>query len=445
MKTALELSQNLNSIGHHTTENGVQVAMNANAEAKATLNEMFSKHPNYNGNGQIVIDEEFERDMDAREIRRCVDNFPTAACASKYILSKLDSEGKTLEERIVSQISLPSTLKAKDAGKMEGLRISDLLSVFRNDGYTNESANKLNKLMNLTNCFRDVDSTRVGTYLVNRLSDCNVPDILRFTPEMKTSKAFNKIWSYYGMSGKKEYEKAFAEYADLVSDGKRKVKIVISTTLVDFLRMSWGVNWASCHTTDPEWRRPGCNRNGDCYHGMYMGGCLSYALDGVSFIVKVINKDADPTHPEDWDNIYRCVFQYKDGYLLQGRVYPQAKDGATDLYTKIRNIVQREICKALGVDYIENGATGDSWVRLGGIHNAEGKGILTINTRGHHYKDYYSFDDCNLSKLKAVAEEKHVELDIGHGSICLGCGREEDGNFTMRDGSLTCYRCRSNF
>ncbi|MBQ4155309.1 MAG: hypothetical protein IJD90_00720, partial [Clostridia bacterium] len=167
---------------------------------------------------------------------------------------------------------------------------------------------------------------------------------------------FHKICHYYGVDKspvsktdsrgrvQKVYDIEFAKYADMVSGGKRKIKFFISVNPLDYLTMSFGVNWASCHTIDRENRR----RMDNSYSGAYCGGTMSYMLDHVSIVTYVHN-----TMPESYETgkVYRNMFHLGgDGVLLQGRVYPQGNDGCTDLYKEFRGIMQKELTKLLGLE-----------------------------------------------------------------------------------------------
>ena len=105
------------------------------------------------------------------------------------------------------------------------------------------------------------------------------PD-LRITEGQKTSKAVNKILTSLGVPEKmgtyvdrrgvkkSYYEKAYADYSDAINPLKIIRHTVISCHPVDYLLMSNGNSWSSCHTINKNDRDSG-------YSGMRCSGTLS--------------------------------------------------------------------------------------------------------------------------------------------------------------------------
>ena len=441
---ARNLNENLQYFGHDTTEAGCQRFIDESLAAKADLDSLFKKSPNYNGNHQIVFDEHFERDLSYSEIAEVLRTFLDKVDAKKNVLKNKDENGKNLEQALAVGTNIPAVVDIRSLDRMENA-FSGNIDAFDCDGITKKSKTNYNTLLKFFEVFKYKGAvTALDEDFSTRLTAVadynNVP--LKFPVGLKTGKAFNRVFNYYKFSGLKGYEKEFAKYSDLVAARDVKWKVVISTNPIDFLRMSFGVNWSSCHTTDPNNRRGIKLLNSNSYHGMYMNGCQSYALDNTSFIVYVVSESTDRNHPEEAGKIYRNMFQYKDGYLLQGRVYPQGKDGATDLYKKIRTFVQREIATCFGIEFIDNGTFGDTWAKCGGAHNK----YTEIESYGHHYRDYNNASDCNMTRIKAIAPYDQTgeitRIEIGHESICLKCGRYESESSRFGDRSLTHSYCR---
>ena len=237
---------------------------------------------------------------------------------------------------------------------------------------------------------------------------------------MKTSRAFNRMCSFYGVDKAPKYNKLFAQYADMVSGLKRKLKFFISVNPIDYLTMSFGVNWASCHTIDKTNQRHMENH----YSGMYCAGTVSYMLDSTSIITFVHNHI-----PTDWEDgkIYRCMFHYGNDVLVQGRVYPQGNDGNTDLYKAFRSYVQNELTSLLGL-------TDTTWVK-----KPDGEVSPNVNSIGHHYRDYTNFSHCNVSYPRERSYNKNNIVPIGHSNICTFCGEEFDGG----SGTISHSRCHA--
>ena len=228
----------------------------------------------------------------------------------------------------------------------------------------------------------------------------------------------NKVCSTFELDTLPNYNKLFAEYADMVSGLKRKLKFFISLNPLDYLTMSFGVSWSSCHTID----KTNTRNMPNSYSGQYCGGTMSYMLDKTSFITYVHNDM--PTSVED-GKVYRNMFHYEHNLLVQGRIYPQGNDGATDLYKEFREIVQQELGKMLELEQNE-------WLQS---YNSCSSHTYTI---GVHYPDYKNFSSCNVSypKGKDIYDQA---IDIGHERVCVYCGNTI-GNDT-NSGILTHNGC----
>ena len=103
-----------------------------------------------------------------------------------------------------------------------------------------------------------------------------------------------------------DYEKWFAAFSDAAKTKPEKLKFVLSIHPADYMRMSFGNSWESCHKLG---------------RGCYQAGTLSYMLDTcsmVGFVVKPECKD------EYWKEgkIFRQMFMYNGAEMLKSRLYP---------------------------------------------------------------------------------------------------------------------------
>lgn len=96
---------------------------------------------------------------------------------------------------------------------------------------------------------------------------------------------------------------------------------------------------------------------------------------------------------------------------MQGRVYPQGNDGQTDLYKVFRNYVQNVLTPILGL-------TDTVWRK-----KEDGNVSSNVDSYGVHYRDYTTFQDCNVSYPRERSESRDNVIDIGHSGICANCGR----------------------
>jgi hypothetical protein len=104
------------------------------------------------------------------------------------------------------------------------------------------------------------------------------------------------------------------------------------------------------------------------------------------------------------------MFHYQDYTMIQGRIYPQGNDGATDLYTKFRTFMQDEMSKMLGL-------TDNKWTIKKGTCNCS----EWANSIGQHYRDYIYNDDCNVC-YPTEYKDSHGIVNIGEHGVCANCG-----------------------
>ena len=122
--------------------------------------------------------------------------------------------------------------------------------------------------------------------------------------------------------------------------------------------------------------------------------------------------------PDKWDKIYRNMFHLQGKQMIQGRVYPQSKDGQVDLYKVMRFAMQKALCEMFGMDYVDSGNGNDTWVMKGKTYINSS----WYNSRGVHYSDYSRYDDCNLSYVRGC--EDTLPIRIGHLGIDVRSGEE---------------------
>ncbi len=386
---------------HRNTEHGVCTMLNEYFTNKKDLIELFLESDHYMGDMRIMIDIELERENSASDIWDFCDSFYTDVGASKLLLKYKDEDGKKIDDYLRTGVKC---ITAKDLMKPEVIaklkKAKDAQSKFAADGATIESHANENECYNAVRKFRAVSLSTIS----KEFSDC-MDEKYKVREGMKTSRAFNRVCGFYGIDKLPKYNKLFAKYADMVSGLKRKLKFFISVNPIDYLTMSFGVNWASCHTIDKENRR-GMN---NAYSGMYCGGTVSYMLDSTSIITFV--HDHVPTDFANDGKIYRCMFHYGKDILVQGRIYPQGHDGQTDLYKVFRNHMQDVLTPLLNL-------TDSTWRK-----KEDGCVNDNVQSYGVHYRDYTTFEDCNVSYPRERSESRDNVIDIGHSGICANCGR----------------------
>jgi len=409
---------------HRHSEHGICVMLDEYFTNKEPLIRLFATSNHYIGNMRIRLPKEMERYQSANEIRSFCNMFPINIKAYDIIWSYTDDNGKTMHDYLKTGSKLVNMSQFKNKTFIQQAAERKLnLSKFDLDGYTDQSKTKASNFASLMDYMGQNPQSLLQhntAIYANRIDPS-----LKLREGLKTSRAFNKICEAYGLHNAEinvyerqdattgevkranKYDKLFAEYSDMVSQLKRPVDFIISLNPYDYLTMSFGVNWASCHSIDKNNIR-GINGS---YHGQYCSGTMSYMLDKTSIITFVIDRNGDPQND---GKIYRNMFHYSDYRLLQARVYPQGNDGLTDLYTVFRTFVQEELSELLDVSQ-------ESWVDDGVRCRMMNEYTRTFGT---HYKDYCFNSGCNISRISTKASATPiVKIEIGHDPICPRCGR----------------------
>ena len=405
----------LNKYDHTNTEEGVCAMLNTFFLNKQKLIELFAGSSNYIGDFRIAVDMELDRELDAREIRTTHQVLDRLIPYSKFFLKYADENEKQLEDYLMEVKDELSLSDFKKENIFEELQVHNTSKFDRIEGYTLQSKNDMNLFRELLSYFKSYYNSSINERAI--LDLCNSP--VKLANGLKTSRALNRICTHYGVHKIAGYDRAFAAYADSVSALKRKLKFFISVNPMDYLMMSFGRTWSSCHTIDKRNRR----RMENGYSGMYCGGTMSYMLDSVSIVTFVYQNI-----PEDFEEgkIYRNMFHFNDGALVQGRIYPQGNDGATDLYKIFRSVMQKEMSNILGIE--------NKWTL-----SKKKPYEANIISEGAHYRDYTNFSDCNVSYAQQLMSElpSSTLMTIGHTGVCVNCGGE-----SYSSGCLICDDCQ---
>lgn len=395
--------------GHANSIHGVCTILDEYFTQKSPMIDMFMASNNYIGNMRIAVQKEFDRRISDTEIRNFFYDIRGKLNVDK-LLEFVDADGKCFKDYLYTgksafSINNPPNTETQTARK------KNLDKFVRSNFATVESDKKRNNFLEYMSAFRYVPYSNLQDDIcVDRKN--GAPMLRKGT---KTSRAFNTVCQYYGVDKLNPtvvestdengvttertvypYNKVFAEYSDLVSNLTRKMWFVISLNPLDYLTMSNGVSWHSCHSLGST--------------GCYKGGTLSYMLDKTSIITYVVQDLATPLH--EVPKFYRQMFHYDNNMFMQNRLYPQGNDGATDLYDKFRGFMSEEFGNLLHIN-------GEWTVRVGARVCKE-----HASSTGAHYKDYHSNDSCAVFYPSSSNESvKNHIIRIGHAGICAKCGK----------------------
>lgn len=246
----------------------------------------------------------------------------------------------------------------------------------------------------------------------------NLDESFRFRPGMKVTKVMRKICEHYGWTkimateynrhGEQvefnAFEREYAKYCDAMSPLKVTRHTCISLNPLDYLLMSNGNSWRSCHYID----------DFDDHPGEYSSGTISYMLDTTSIVFYTVNASYNGDNIELTEKTQRQIFGYDDYQIMQSRMYPQNNDsGAETIYEDFRNIMQKIIADCLEKPNL--------WVRrkkhLNVVH---GDGATC-------YPDWEYNSLCSTSVLKEKKEDVDlVSIVMGAAPICIECGKTHD-------------------
>lgn len=370
----------LDEYDYQYTEEALNKIIDTWATNKADLITAFKKHPNYlEGKFMIVFSHNFDRSVDAREITA----FRDWLINSGITLAVREFMPEDMRNHVIDYgMRLPSGI------------FSFVYDLPRNtEQYIDdEIAAKLDEIC---------------------------PSIHAHKGQ-KMSRVVNKLLSYIGYDKLSGYNRMFAKYADALNPLQITRHTVLSVNPLDYLTMSFGNSWASCHTIDKTNKRDMPNS----YEGMYSSGTVSYMLDSPSMVFYTVDASYDGNEFWHEPKINRQMFHWGEDKLIQGRLYPQDNDGNNSAYAPYREIVQSIMSELFGFTNLWTVSKGTS---------ASAKFVVS---EGTHYKDYECYDDCTLSRPKGSENEN--DITIGHDPICIKCGEEHDNQ-----GNISCCRERN--
>lgn len=356
----------LKEYNYEYTHDAVDTIISTWEENKQSLIEAFKKHPNYlEGKFMIAFDHNYDRKIDT----------DASTKFSSWLLN-INGPMATLVDALPEEIQQKRKEDECTYLPMDIFVFFEELKCIAARVISKETAERINE-------FAPAVHAHEG---------------------QKTSRVINKLCTYLGYHKHADYNREFAKYADSLSPLTIKRHTILSINPLDYLTMSFGNSWASCHTIDKENKRGMPND----YSGCYSSGTISYMLDSTSMVFYTV--DADYNGNEYWNEpkINRQMFHWGQEKLIQSRLYPQDNDGCDEVYAPYRNIVQDIISKIFDFPNL--------WSLTKGI-SAAGR---YIDSKGTHYRDYHNFNNCSLSRIKG--SENEFFITVGHAPICVECG-----------------------
>lgn len=192
-----------------------------------------------------------------------------------------------------------------------------------------------------------------------------------------------------------EYEKWFAPFSDGVKTKPEKLKFVLSIHPADYMRMSFGNSWESCHKLG---------------RGCCQAGTLSYMLDTCSMVGYVVKAECKDEYWKE-GKIFRQMFMYNGAEMLKSRLYPDYSTNDAIYGTAFADCV----AKILDIP--------SDWEKVNSALTtmAQGKGSSA-------YSDFTfsSYNTWSLVNPKYRADDAFIAktTPIGEPPMCPVCGKE---------------------
>lgn len=207
--------------------------------------------------------------------------------------------------------------------------------------------------------------------------------------------------------GDTSFDKVYATFSDRLSELTVEKITLLSVHFNDFMLMSNGNSWSSCHYINS--RNIFHEHTGQSIRGEYKQGCLSYALDAPSMILYTLPATYDGNEYYRCPKLTRMCCQYENGVLITGKCYPNNEDS---LITRYRNILQQVISQSGGFPNL--------WTF------SRNTDKITTFAKTHqyaaHYPDYtYSRQKPTVSLCRNITLDLDSPMTIGHEAYCLYC------------------------
>ena len=439
---------------YRPTEYGTGAVYDAYINAKSTpvlnnrsLLEGFKRHPAYDGDGKIVLSEKMYRSIDRDTIRRFGNWVASVApragqfsVGDKVIVKSGEGHGdylgawtKSMDQYVGKEMTVSYVPADGEFVRFEGvLEIFDTSYVELADTKEEKKGMEKKQIEFFKSTLADYPQylDEEHTEAINKIFP-----FLKAHVGAKTSRSINKILQYYGVWDNTQ----FTNFADAINPLAITRWTVLSINPIDYLTMSFGHKWASCHSIDKTNRRETCGRH---YEGMYSAGTVSYMLDSVSLVMYTVDGSYKGTNYELQDKIHRQMFHVGEDKIIQGRLYPNDQEGSgtqgtsetLELYKQFRAIVQRVISECFDLP--------NYWTVSKGTDICD---QMTYSA-GLNYPDYVHYSNCNVSFLKREDGTRNENvIKIGEMPICFECGETHDKQSCIVCGDclkeLTCDNC----
>lgn len=237
--------------------------------------------------------------------------------------------------------------------------------------------------------FFDIDDNK-------KFKDVNI----KIAQGMRPARAIRRYFEAIGVHRIVDFEKLYAQLSDALSDRPIKRTLTLSIHPMDYLRMSYGNSWQSCHHIGER----------GCYHN----GTLSYLMDEDAMVATLLPVEFEgATYMQPKIN-RMMFFLNEEGDILQSRLYPQTR--IPELEKVLAKEVAAKIQEALDIEGAYKAIVSD----------------IDCNdyvwSLGNHYHDY----NCdNYGQNIWSVKDKPAPFKIGHPGVCVTSGELNASNNTL--------------
>lgn len=458
----------------HPENHALEIIIDKWVDSKGWLINMFSQHPNWNPDKfQIQFDQDFTRSIDLDTLEG-VFSWAISEYGQFLIQTQIKIAGMTYSEikrsihKVLEIINLESCIRneigvstrisvnGREDGYYENeyIRLNRILDRFQTDtikcicdfnnynyAISSERYEMKQKLEKFSNIIKNYFSENSDNLCPVDLCD-NINELFSGTARerQKISKIIAKVFNKLGLDKIQDIrqvthngvvmDKDFgwqmkqAELGDAINPLKYARHTIISLNPIDYLTMSYGYRWTSCHCID--------SKRDNRYSGEYCGGTVSYMLDPSSFIFYTVDSKYEGDEFELQDKMQRAVFAAGEDKLYEGRVYPDGRDGGDQgLAAQFRNVVQTVVADCLSVNNV--------WVNKKGTEPCKN---AMISLGGLAYEDWKYCEDSNMSYLKGEGGNINTEcFYINEEAIDIKTGDVNNDHSVLSEDGVMCERC----
>jgi hypothetical protein len=352
---------------------------------KRSLMELFRKHPYWNEEAKAIVFIQDElREVDYLKARSELANLGNYVC-NKY------SDGDW--DKVALGLYWTLCAMHDEECKRDGVITEDFLRIFNREARAVDIPKSISRML------------KVGTKITKLAHKCFTEwkrpngKIVNATTLVDDHKADDRTYN--------SFDKIYARFADTLSELVIKKITLVSLHFCDFMTMSNGNSWSSCHFINSN--NIFHETSTSSYSGCYKQGCLSYALDCPSFLLYTLPNTYKGEEYYRQQKINRMCCQYEEGILITGKCYPDNEDYRITRYRQMLQLILSTI------EDVPN-----LWTFSRKVDRIEA--FVETADGAAHYRDYESSGQKpTISMCKHRIDLDHM-LTIGHRAYCVHCG-----------------------